>query len=344
MNNNEKYYQTLTSLLESNTELKRDTAANALGISVRSLSRVVVRLKALGYDMVPWEDRMEDNRVHNNTRRKVKFKPRTNLAEYYLILMKALKVAGRFDVRAKASEMLGLNERSVTRIVSTLKANGYDMADWDSRMRDNRKNAYYAVKAVRVLEGRKQPTFNIAKQRESIVTARAKWLTDMRAVANKNNPRLLLEKMWNTNQDTIYSRISLLRGAGHDLSWWVISPSKGFGNADQELEFRLEGIKQAQLRRKEIALNKAAELEREQATISALIKWVPKTQVVNSRMNYLEIPYTVYSVAEILGISVNRVMFIARGLGVPFSQFVLPTALAFQIMESMGISNREVAA
>jgi len=342
MNNNEKYYQTITSLLETNPELKRETAANALGISVRSLNRVAARLKALGYDMVPWETRMQDNRVHNNTRRKVKYKSRINLAEYHLILMKALKVARRFDVRAKASEMLGLKERSVTRIVSTLKANGYDMADWDAMMRDNRKNAYYAVKAVKVSEGRKQPTFNIAKQRESIVFARAKWLSDMRAVANKNNPRLLLEKMWNTNQDIIYSRISLLRGAGHDLSWWVISPSKGFGNADQELEFRLEGIKQAQLRRKEIAINKAAELEREQATIS-LIKWVPKTQVINSRMNYLEIPYTVYSVAEILGISVNRVMFIARGLGVPFSQFVLPTDLAFQIMESMGISNREVA-
>jgi biotin operon repressor len=342
MNKNEKYYQEITRMLEAHPILKKDMVAVALGISHRNLSRVVVRLKANGYDMSNWEARMQDNLSNNNSRRKVEYKPRINLAEYYLILMKALKVSGRFDTKAKASEMLGLNERSVTRIASTLKSNGYDMADWEARMRDNRKNAYYAIKEVKVSEGRKQPNFDIAKQRESVVLARAKWLSDMREVASKQNPRLLLEKMWNTNQDTIYSRISLLRGSGHDLSWWVISPSTGFGNADQALEARLEGVRQAKLRRKEISLNQETQLE--QAVIQPEIKWVPKRQTINNRMNYLEIPYTVYSVAEILGVSVNRVMFIARGLGVPFSQFVLPTDMALRIMESMGIITiREVA-
>jgi len=322
-----------------------------MGISEKQVRRRANRLQEAGYDMDAWNAKMASNigALSNQPEKvavKVQRQKKITNERYYAALMKALDTPDSYRIKDVAGDILGLSTRDIRRIANRLKEAGFDMAEWEYAMRHNQSTAYKARKAAERVERPVALPKHATPLNEACVLQRSQWLSDMRKVANRPEPRRELEALWKVPAKTAHSRITILRRAGHDLSWWVASPSNGFGNADKAMETRLEQIRQAQVTRKAIA-EKIEQEANNPASVSKVItetKWAPKTILLGS-ISYVEIPYTIHAIAEIAGVSLNRARFAARALEVPFSQIMIPNSTAVQILESLGfITKREVAA
>lgn len=342
--NNEHYYQLFMQLLNSGKRFTRADAAKFMGIGEKHVTRMAKRLTEAGYDMDAWNAKMRANVGNlNNPPVKVEKQKKLTNERYYAALMKALDSPDSYRIKHVAGDMLGLSTREVRRVANRLREAGFDMSEWDYKMRLNQRKAYRTNKVAEERHARNVPQ-PATPQNESVILNRAKWLADMRSVADKAEPRRELEAIWKVNGKTVHSRITIIRRAGYDMSWWIPSPSKGFGNADAELKARLEGVKEARTKRQEIAVIQAQKLEQEITESPVAHKWVPRVELIKGRICYAEIPYTIHSIAEIAGVSVNRARFIARGLGVPFSAFMLSREIALKVLDSLGFNVSEVAA
>ena len=150
---------------------------------------------------------------------------------------------------------------------------------------------------------------------DHVQTRRAKWLADMRAVADDPAPVELLCERWGCSRDIVNGRVGVLRNAGHDLTWW--RPSRGF-NVEKP------PVKAEQARPLPLPVVNAPRHQKRQI-------WAA------------EVPYTMQSVAEIVGLPLIAVRFAARSRGIGFDVWCLAPDVAVALLAALGFT-REVAA
>jgi hypothetical protein len=143
---------------------------------------------------------------------------------------------------------------------------------------------------------------------DHVETRRAKWLADMRAVADDPAPVELLCERWGCSRDIVHGRAGVLRNAGHDLTWW--RPSRGFA-----VEKPLVKAEQVRL----LPLPVAAARKPEKTPL-----WKP------------ELPYTMQGIADIVGMHVLAVRFAARAHGIGFDQWCLAPDVALGLLAALG--------
>jgi hypothetical protein len=130
----------------------------------------------------------------------------------------------------------------------------------------------------------------------------------MRAVADEPAPVELLCERWGCSRDIVNGRAGVLRNAGHDLTWW--RPSRGFA-------IEKPPVKAEQVR-----------------TLSSPVAPAPKRQ--KRQIWAAEVPYTMQSIAEIVGIPVMAVRFAARAHGIGFDRWCLPPDVALALLAALG--------
>jgi hypothetical protein len=143
---------------------------------------------------------------------------------------------------------------------------------------------------------------------DHVETRRAKWLADMRAVADEPAAVEQLCERWGCSRDVVNGRAGVLRNAGHDLTWW--RPSRGFA-------VEKPPVKAEQVR-----------------TLSSPVAPAPKRQ--KRQIWAAEVPYTMQSIAEIVGMPVMAVQFAARAHGIGFNVWCLPPDVAIALLAALG--------
>jgi hypothetical protein len=137
---------------------------------------------------------------------------------------------------------------------------------------------------------------------------RVKWLADMRAVVDEPAAIELLCERWGCSRDVVHGRADMLRNAGHDLTWW--RPSRGFGT-----------------KKAPVQASKVDPLPL--PTVEA-----PKRQ--KRQIWAAEVPYTMQSIADIVGMPVMAVRFAARAHGIGFDRWCLPPDVAIALLAALG--------
>lgn len=145
---------------------------------------------------------------------------------------------------------------------------------------------------------------------DHVQTRRAKWLADMRAVADDPAPVEQLCERWGCSRDIVNGRVGVLRNAGHDLTWW--RPSRGF-------TVEKPPVKAEQARPLPLPVVTAPKHQKRQI-------WAA------------EVPYTMQSIADIVGMPVMAVRFAARAHGIGFDRWCLAPDVALGLMAALGFT------
>ena len=254
------------------------------------------------------------------------------LGERYAILTATLPAIESGNLRRRMAAAWNVGDSRVGHIVIQLRAAGYDMSAWDkaawpstpegrNQRRVQKKQA--AAKAPEPAPAAPAPVARVAAPAppapepapDHVQIRRAKWLADMRAVADDPAPVELLCERWGCSRDIVNGRVGVLRNAGHDLTWW--RPSRGF-NAEKP------PAKAEQARPLPLPVVNAPRHQKRQI-------WVA------------EVPYTMQSVAEIVGLPLIAVRFAARSHGIGFDRWCLAPDVAVALLAALGFT-REVAA
>jgi hypothetical protein len=236
------------------------------------------------------------------------------LEERYATLMATLPAIGLGKLRHSMAVAWNVCDSRVGHIVIQLRAAGYDMSEWD-------KAAWPCTPAGRN-QGRVQkkqtapaPTQTPTQTPDHVQARRVKWLADMRAVVDEPAAIELLCERWGCSRDIVHGRAEMLRNAGHDLTWW--RPSRGFGTKKAPVQA---------LKVDPLPL----------PTVDA-----PKRQ--KRQIWAAEVPYTMQSVADIVGMPVMAVRFAARAHGIGFDCWCLAPDVALALLAALGFE-RAVAA
>lgn len=240
--------------------------------------------------------------------------------ERYALMMRAAKDAPIGQLTRMALELFGATSESTIRNTrAKLESLGYDMADWH--------RAAFASRAQGIAHKRGRPRAAqpapvpqhrrpAAEAPDHVLRRRTEWLADMRAVAAEPGAIERLCDRWQCIRDVAYGRIGVLRNAGHDLTWWTPSPSRGFGDAD--------------------AITAAA----------VEVKPLPVIEIQARASRYAApIPWTMQAVADIAGVTVLRARWVGRQHGIPFETVTLDEATALGLLSALGFvpDNREAA-
>jgi hypothetical protein len=130
----------------------------------------------------------------------------------------------------------------------------------------------------------------------------------MRAVADEPAAVEQLCERWGCSRDIVNGRAGVLRNAGHDLTWW--RPSRGFA-------VEKPPVKAEQVR-----------------TLSSPVAPAPKRE--KRQIWAAEVPYTMQSIAEIVGMPLIAVQFAARAHGIGFNVWCLPPDVAIALLAALG--------
>lgn len=262
------------------------------------------------------------------------------LGERYAILTATLPAIGSGKLRQSMAVAWNVCDSRVGHIVIQLRAAGYDMSAWDAaawpstpegrNQRRMQKKQAVALAPVAAPAPAPAPTpapvaapARVAAPApvvapepapDHVQIRRAKWIADMRAVADDPAPVELLCERWGCSRDIVNGRVGVLRNAGHDLTWW--HPSRGFA-VEKPL------VKAEQVRLLPLPVAAARKPEKRQI-------WAA------------EVPYTMQGIADIVGMHVLAVRFTARSLGIGFDQWCLAPDVAAALLAALGFT-REVA-
>jgi hypothetical protein len=259
------------------------------------------------------------------------------LGERYAIMTATLPAIESGKLRQSMAAAWNVGDSRVGHIVIQLRAAGYDMNAWDraawpstpegrNLRRMQKKQAAAKATEPAPVAGPAPPAAPAPTPArvaapipepapDHVQTRRAKWLADMRAVADDPAPVELLCERWGCSRDVVNGRVGVLRNAGHDLTWW--RPSRGF-NAEKP------PVKAEQARPLPLPVVTAPKRQKRQI-------WAA------------EVPYTMQSIAEILGLPLIAVRFAARSHGIGFDQWCLAPDVAVALLAALGFT-REVAA
>jgi hypothetical protein len=236
----------------------------------------------------------------------------------YALMMRAAKEAPIGQLTRVALELFGATSESTIRNTrAKLEALGYDMADWHRAARAS------IAQGISHKQGRPRVSQPYPKRQElrssadapdHVLQRRTQWLTDMRRVAEDPGAIVLLCAHWNCTRDTVYGRIAALRNLGHDLTWWRLSPSRGFGNADA-----------IHARATEVRALPVVEIQARPSRWAAPIPW------------------TVQAVADVAGVTVLKAMWVGRQHGIPFDAVTLDEATAMGLLSALGFSPKVAA-
>jgi biotin operon repressor len=288
------------------------TAAALLGTSSENTVRTFIRrLESRGYNLAEW-----------HAAGKAVNAPGDKDEEQYAQLMQAAQTAKPGHLIRIAQELTGLSEGGLQAARLRMESRGYDFNAWHfaaaqglnaSRQRQHAPPVR-AVKPPVAKAPAPAPTAP-ATLPDHVETRRAKWLADMRAVADDPAPVEQLCERWGCSRDVVNGRAGVLRNAGHDLTWW--RPSRGFA-------IEKPPVKAEQVR-----------------TLSSPVAPAPKRQ--KRQIWAAEVPYTMQSIADIVGMPVMAVRFAARAHGIGFDRWCLPPDVAIALLAALGFE-RAVAA
>ena len=257
------------------------------------------------------------------------------LGERYAILTATLPSIESGNLRRRMAAAWNVGDSRVNHIVIQLRAAGYDMSAWDraawpstpegrnERRMQKKQTAAKAAAPAPVAAPAPTPARVAAPAPvvapepapDHVQTRRAKWLADMRAVADDPAPVEQLCERWGCSRDIVNGRVGVLRNAGHDLTWW--RPSRGF-NVEKP------PVKAEQARPLPLPVVNAPRHQKRQI-------WAA------------EVPYTMQSIAEIVGLPLIAVRFAARAHGIGFDRWCLAPDVAVALLAALGFT-REVAA
>lgn len=258
------------------------------------------------------------------------------LGERYEILTATLPTIESGNLRRRMAAAWNVGDSRVGHIVIQLRAAGYDMSAWDraawpstpegrNHRRVQKKQAAAKATEPAPVAAPAPPAPAPTPARvaapapdpapDHVQTRRAKWLADMRAVADDPAPVELLCERWGCSRDIVNGRVGVLRNAGHDLTWW--RPSRGF-NVEKP------PVKAEQARPLPLPIVNAPKHQKRQI-------WAA------------DVPYTMQSVAEIVGLPLIAVRFAARSHGIGFDRWCLAPDVAVALLAALGFT-REVAA
>jgi hypothetical protein len=234
----------------------------------------------------------------------------------YALMMQAAATAKPGTLSRTAMDLLGVRHESTVRLArKRLELAGYDMADWH-RAAELGPSSHSSMRSPRAQpKAIPQDRRPAADAPDHVLQRRTQWLTDMRHVAEDPGAIVLLCAHWNCTRDTVYGRIAALRNLGHDLTWWRLSPSRGFGDADA-----------IHARATEVRALPVVEIQARPSRWAAPIPW------------------TMQAVADIAGVTVLRAMWVGRQHGIPFDAVTLDESTALGLLSALGFTPCERAA
>lgn len=282
------------------------TAMHLLGAPGENTIRTFIRrLEARSYNLAEW-----------HAAGKASVAPGERDDEQYAQMMQAAQTAKPGQLGRVAQELTGLSEGGLRAARLRLESRGYDFTEWHAiaaqgliagRQRSGPRPAPVAAAPARVAA-----PVTPEPAPDHVQIRRAKWIADMRAVADDPAPVELLCERWGCSRDVVNGRVGVLRNAGHDLTWW--RPSRGF-NVEKPL------VKAEQVRL--LPLPVAAARKPEKTPL-----WKP------------EVPYTMQGIADIVGMHVLAVRFAARAHGIGFDQWCLAPDVAVALLAALGFTRR----
>jgi hypothetical protein len=263
------------------------------------------RLEARGYNFAEWHAAGKAGNA-----------PGDKDEEQYALLMQAAQTAKPGHLIRIAQELTGLSEGGLQAARLRMESRGYDFSAWHfvaaqglnaSRQRQHAPPVRTVKPPVAKAPAPTAPA-PTAPAPDHVETRRAKWLADMRAVADDPAPVELLCERWGCSRDVVNGRAGVLRNAGHDLTWW--RPSRGFA-------IEKPPVKAEQVR-----------------TFPSPVAPAPKRE--KRQIWAAEVPYTMQSIAEIVGMPVMAVQFAARAHGIGFNVWCLPPDVAIALLAALG--------
>jgi hypothetical protein len=285
------------------------TAAALLGAPGENTVRTFIRrLEARGYNFAEW-----------HAAGKAVNAPGDKDEEQYAQLMQAAQTAKPGHLIRIAQELTGLSEGGLQAARLRMESRGYDFSAWHSAaaqgLNASRQRQHAPpVRAVKPPVAKAPapapapaPTAP-ATLPDHVETRRAKWLADMRAVADEPAAVEQLCERWGCSRDVVNGRAGVLRNAGHDLTWW--RPSRGFA-------IEKPPVKAEQVR-----------------TFPSPVAPAPKRE--KRQIWAAEVPYTMQSIAEIVGMPMIAVRFAARAHGIGFDRWCLPPDVALALLAALG--------
>ena len=303
------------------------TAMRLLGAPGENTIRTFIRrLETRGYNLAEW-----------HAAGKVSVAPGDKDEEQYAQLMQAAHTAKPGQLGRVAQELTGLSEGGIRSARLRLESRGYDFGDWHAvaaqgliagRQRQYpqhvppmRPAAPAKVTAasvapapaparVAVLVPVPAPAKVTEPAPDHVEIRRTKWLADMRAVADDPAPVEQLCERWRCSRDIVNGRVGVLRNAGHDLTWW--RPSRGF-------TVEKPPVKAEQARPLPLPVVNAPRHQKRQI-------WAA------------EVPYTMQSIADIVGMPVMAVRFAARSHGIGFDRWCLAPDVAVALLAALGFT------
>jgi hypothetical protein len=311
--------------------------AEAFGFTGKTgVKRLIIRLRDAGYDLSAYDAAVKARyKVQHITDaalealRKGREKHRAAVTaktapapaqskndHQYALMMQAAATAKPGTLSRTAMDLLGVRHESTVRLCrKRLELAGYDMADWH-RAAALGPSSHSSMRAPRPQpKAVRQDQRPAADAPDHVLQRRTQWLTDMRRVADDPGAIVLLCEHWNCTRDTVYGRIGALRNLGHDLTWWSLSPSRGFGDADA-----------IHARATEVRALPVVEIQARPSRWAAPIPW------------------TVQAVADVAGVTVLRAMWVGRQHGIPFDAVTLDEATALGLLSALGFTPCERAA
>ena len=291
------------------------TAMHLLGAPGENTIRTFIRrLEARSYNLAEW-----------HAAGKASVAPGDKDDEQYAQMMQAAQTAKPGQLGRVAQELTGLSEGGLRAARLRMESRGYDFTEWHAiaaqgLIAGRQRSGPRPVAALAPVAAPAPTPARVAAPApepapDHVQTRRAKWLADMRAVADDPAPVELLCERWGCSRDIVNGRVGVLRNAGHDLTWW--RPSRGF-NVEKP------PVKAEQARPLPLPVVNAPRHQKRQI-------WAA------------EVPYTMQSVAEIVGLPLIAVRFAARSRGIGFDVWCLAPDVAVALLAALGFT-REVAA
>jgi biotin operon repressor len=280
------------------------TAMAELGLSSTiAVTSLLKRLRKAGYDMSEWNaaaKKASQGAIKKGGR------PLVNYPLRYAQFMEAVRIAAPGHLTAMAVKLTGLSAGQMQANRRALESLGYDMSAWDRAARPS-------VSAGRG-QGISGPKQSAANAPEHVRARRDQWYADAREVSGRVGAIGLLCEKWNLQPSTTSARIYSLRKAGYDIDWWDPGHTRAMQPCEEPLNLLMQASKVDPL---------------PLPTVEA-----PKRQ--KRQIWAAEVPYTMQSIADILGMPVMAVRFAARAHGIGFDRWCLAPDVALALLAALG--------
>lgn len=248
----------------------------------------------------------------------------------YNQLMKAVETAAPGQLLQTAKRLTGLSEAGMRGVRKRLAAEGYDLSDWEAAAALGQlvgqqkggcikhQTATAPPASYSPPKASPQPWSTVRpaaiNMPEHVRARRDQWYADMMQVSGKAGAIGLLCQRWNCEAPTAKGRIHSLKSTGYDLSWWDAGQTRAIQPEEQPLN----------------ELMQASKVE----PLPLPVVEAPKRQ--NRQIWAAEVPYTMQSIADIVGMPVMAVRFAARAHGIGFDRWCLAPDVALGLLSALG--------